>query len=615
MHSGTDEALRQLLAVFAKGLIGADVLPRPPEPDPDSGRNFLNFGLWIASIKLKIPGVDLVRLLTDGADDKGIDLFAIEADGAIVNSPEEALAVAGNEDCDIRLVFLQAHRRRTLSQQDVAHFVLSVQLVLENYTQLQPGANLHFARQFAIYSALRRRLADLQRPFKPRIDLVYCFSGHWVPQFREGHEHLRQLGESNCRKALPGCLVEFSIWGAREMVSAGQSFMQSAERILEQVQLLPLPQGAQAGFIGYVSARGLVGGLLDYSGKELDARLFDQNPRHFHGLSEKHNPGAYGLNQLLRNGDQDQVVICNNGVTIIAEAAELIEGGRLRLRAPQVVNGCQTSYVLSGNLDRLVDAHVPLKVVVTGEEARIDSVVRGANTQRNMAAVDQLSRLPFTRRFAAYVLPGGGHAHRIYFARRSQEPLRGRWPGPIEEALIFTPRHLLETYVAAVLERPHAVHKGVRHLMNEVPAVALNDEHEPEAYACLLHVLAQCRRWALTSHIGWQDRHDEGASGNYGARHMLVFAAWQLLLDDPSGVDVRQGKDARDRFTRLTATVAGPKGEAIVAMAAKIIDAAYMPGPVTLADQCARQRFTSEVRQRATAIKATWRATSAAALA
>jgi hypothetical protein len=610
MDSGTDAALRQLLEVFAEGQIGADVLPRPPEPDPESGRNFLNFGLWIASIRLKIPGVDLVRLLTDGVDDRRIDLFAIEADGAIVNSPEEAIAVASNEASDIRLVFLQAHRRRTLSQQDVAHFVLSVQLILENYTQLQPGANIHFARQFAVYSALRRRLAELKRPFEPTIDLVYCFSGQWAPQFREGHEHLRRLGESNCRNALPGCRVEFSIWGANEMVTAARAIMQPEVRIFDQAHVLPLPQGAKAGFIGYIGARGLVGGLLDCSGRDLDARLFDQNPRHFHGLSDKHNPGAYGLNQLLRSDDQDQVVICNNGVTIVAEAAELIEAGRLRLRAPQVVNGCQTSYVLFENLDRLADAFVPLKIVVTRDEARVDAVVRGANTQRNMAPVDQLSRLPFTRRLAAYVMPGGGHAHRIYFARRAHEPLRGRWPGPVDETLIFTPRHLLETYVAAVLERPHAVHKGIKRLINEAPSNVLNESHEEEIYGCLLHVLAQCRRWARASHVGWQDHHDEGASGNYGARHMLVFAAWQLLLDDPAGIDVRQSEETRKRFARLTATVAGPKGEAIVAMAARIIDSTYMPGPITLADQCSRQPFTNEVRRRANAIKATWQSTS-----
>lgn len=611
MDSGTDEALQQLLEDFAKGGIGADVLPRPPEPDPACGRNFLNLGLWIASIKLKIPGVDLVRILTDGTDDRGIDLFAIEADGAIIGTPEEAIAVAGNADSDIRLIFLQARKRRKLSQQDVAHFGLWVQVILENYTQLQSGANLDFARQFAIYSALRRRLAEQDLPFEPKIDLVYCFGGQWAPQFREGHEQLRQLGESNCRKAVPGCRVEFSIWGAREVVSAARAFMERPERIFEDTHLLPMPQGAQAGFLGYVGARGLVNALLDHSGNELDARLFDQNPRHFHGLSEHHNPGAYGLNQLLRNGGQGQVLDCNNGVTIVAEAAEMIGEGRLRLRSPQVVNGCQTSYVLFTNMARLDGAFVSLKVVVTKEDARIDAVVRGANTQRNMTVVDQLSRLPFTRRLAAYLMPGGGHAHRLYFARRTQEPLRGRWPGPIDETLVFTPRHVLETYVAAVLGRPHAVHRGIKHLFNEVPSNVLNEDHEPEAYACLLHILAQCRRWAHASRIDWQDRYDEAPSGNYGARHMLVFAVWQLLIDDPSRVDVRRSDAARERFQRLTATIAGPKGEGLVAAAAKLVNAAYHPGPVTLAEQCARQPFTKDVRARAEAARSTWRATPA----
>lgn len=601
MVSGIDEALRQLLQDFAKGHIGADVLPRQPEPDPDSGRNFLNLGLWIASLKLKIPGLDLVRLLTDGTDDRGIDLFAIEADGAIVNTPEEALAVAGNEDSEIRLIFLQAHRRRTLSQQDVAHFVLSVQLILENYTQLQPGANLHFARQFAIYSALRRRLDELERPFEPMIELVYCFSGHWAPQFREGHEHLRRLGESNCSKALPGCRVEFSIWGAKEIVSAAQAYLQSADRVFEEVHLLLLPRG---GFIGFISAAALVRALLDHGGRDLDARLFDQNPRHFHGVSENHNPGAYGLHQLLRNGEQDQLISRNNGVTIVAEAAELLPDGRLKLRSPQVINGCQTCYVLFQNADKLGGALVPLKIVVTSEEAKIDAAVRGANTQRNMAPVDQLSRLPFTRRLAAYLMPGGGHAHRLYFARRVHEPLRGRWPGRIEEALVFTPRHLLETYVAAVLERPHAVHKGLKHLINSVPATVLNEDHEPEVYACLLHVLAQCRRWANATRVGWQDRHDDASPVSYGARHMLVFATWQLLVDDPSSLDTTRNEATRERFARLTARIAGPEGQGIVAAAAKLVDAAYERGPIPLAEQCERQRFTAEVRARARALRA-----------
>lgn len=603
MDSGTDEALRQLLDEFAKGRIGADVLPRPADADPASGRNFLNLGLWIASLKLKIPGVDLLHLLTDGANDQGVDIFAIEANGAVIVSPDDAVSVADSEESDIRLIFLQAHRRKSLTQQDVAHFVLCVQLILEDYTQVPTGANAHYARQFAIYCALRRRFDELERPFEPNIELVYCFGGQWAPQFREMHEKIRLTGENNCRKVLPGCRVDFAIWDAAEMVSAARAFLQPMQRRLADVRLLPMPGGERQGFIGLAGARGLIDGLVDHNGTELDARLFDENPRHFHGLSEHHNPGAYGLNQLLRNGEQDQVAICNNGVTIVAEAAELMGPNELRLLSPQVVNGCQTCYVLFENRDRLGGAFVPLKVVVTQDVARIDAVVRGANTQRNMAPTDLLSRVPFTRRLADYLKPGGGHGQRIYFARRSQEPLRGRWPGPIDDALVFNPRHLLETYVAAVLERPHSVQKGIRPLIKEVPISILNEDHEPEVYACLLHVLGQCRRWAAKSQLEWQDSQDEKPSGAYGARHMLVFAIWRLLLEDTS-IDVRRSDATREKFRRLTARIVGPEGQAIVSQAAKLVDAAYHPGPVSLSEQCSRQRFTAEVRERTDALRA-----------
>ena len=106
----------------------------------------------------------------------------------------------------------------------------------------------------------------------------------------------------------------------------------------------PVIEGVTQAFMGIVRCKDFVSILTDSDGKML-TNIFEDNVRDFQGYNSVNSEIKETINHP---DDQNRFALLNNGITIIAKTIK-VTGDSIDIFDYQIVNGCQTSYVLYEN--------------------------------------------------------------------------------------------------------------------------------------------------------------------------------------------------------------------------------------------------------------------------
>ncbi|MFN3869046.1 MAG: AIPR family protein [Hyphomicrobiaceae bacterium] len=525
----------------------------------------ISFAAAVSTLAVRdygFPEAAETRAFVDGFGDLGLDAIAVAIGETTILEPEDvAPALAANPGSPLRILLLQAKRNERLNQHDVDLFGLSAQrfltLSVADLRLLKPNPN---AQVFIdILQAIR--LAQPAALATAHVTLVFAYAGQWK-DFNTVNV-ARQLAERNIRSSLPALRFEFVIWGDTEIVDAGHRVGPDRRKTLAAVRLMDLPGSEAKGFIGYVEARAIAMFASREQGTgrvPLDFLFFD-NVRADLSASkywERDNSGARAIAKALGEGRQGEFLVSHNGVVIVARAYELTaHGNEIVLCDPQIINGCQTVNTLVRHFSVLGNAHLPIKIVITDNEALKDRIVIAANTQANIEDYDILARHRGVRALEPYFQNAEKPMRqRIWLARRRGEQINWPWkPGETDYERVVTPRHLLEAYVGAVQGQPHVVHGDPgKTLEFAVSGEAFSVDHDPTLYRALAWLIVTGRRWARRTGRKWHDLYSRGGPGSYPARHHFVFALWQLAEPSPdrcSAGDFARSGSADERFQRL----------------------------------------------------------------
>ena len=386
----------------------------------DDSYSFCAFCVYLAVNSFNISVNGYGDAVTEGYSERGFDGIAISLNDIPLDSPETAEVVARNALSDykekileedprelpvLRVLMVQVKMAASAKTNDLDSLGSSAYRFLsrENYlSEMTPNAMV--ARWWKIYDAIRRVYAEAGVTFAPELDLLFIYQG-----YKSEEEALNNTACLSQRDILCENLkhdkVNFSIWRIDEIIDAIALADQAVDGVLKGARLLELPKGNAFGYIGYVPAASISDlipkiKILGDKKDRPDERVFADNVRSFTG--DHKNPGAVALRQTLTEGEADQVILRHNGITIVARDANLKgvpgNGGvDVELKAYQIVNGAQSSFVLQRNDSLLEGAYVPIKIVVTESDQVKDGVVLGANLQSQVSQYDMLARKPEIR--------------------------------------------------------------------------------------------------------------------------------------------------------------------------------------------------------------------------
>ncbi|CAL9486321.1 hypothetical protein SUDANB171_03135 [Streptomyces sp. enrichment culture] len=146
----------------------------------------------------------------------------------------------------------------------------------------------------------------------------------------------------------------------------------------------------------------------------LRLELFESNVRDYAGSTSVNT----AIGETLKSGTREDFWWFNNGVTIVANAAQ-IAGKKIVIRDPQIVNGLQTShevysYFQAGGQHR--DRSLLVKIVVAPESGTTrDRIIRATNSQTQLPA----GALRATEPIQKDIEESLAHTSSYYYERRS----------------------------------------------------------------------------------------------------------------------------------------------------------------------------------------------------
>ncbi|MFF7216059.1 AIPR family protein [Streptomyces sp. NPDC008238] len=199
----------------------------------------------------------------------------------------------------------------------------------------------------------------------------------------------------------------------------------------------------------------------------LRLELFESNVRDYAGSTAVNN----AIGETLKSGTGEDFWWFNNGVTVVADAAQ-IAGKKIVVKDPQIVNGLQTShevyaYFQNGGQHR--DRSLLVKIVVAPESGTArDRIIRATNSQTQLPAGALRATEPIQKDIEESLTHSGGY----YYERRA-----GYYRNlgfPLDRVVSMT--RLAREFTAFAQREPHT---ALRHS----EALLLDDQHYGQIFS------------------------------------------------------------------------------------------------------------------------------------
>ena len=248
----------------------------------------------------------------------------------------------------------------------------------------------------------------------------------------------------------------------------------SKEILFTEKTVVPEIPGVEQAYLGLLPASQFLK-LVENENEEVLTALFYDNVRHW----QDWNPVNSEIRETLSNpADAVYFPLLNNGVTIVARQIRLT-GNRCMLQDYQVVNGCQTSYVLHESRAGLNDqVMIPVRLIATQDEAIKNKIIKATNRQTQVTDDQFFALTNFPKKLEAF-FPSFLGSKTLYYERRSRQ--YNGVPG-IEKVRVINMTALVRAFAAIFLRIPHRTTRNYKTLLRSVGGEIFNRDHQLEPY-------------------------------------------------------------------------------------------------------------------------------------
>lgn len=411
--------------------------------------------------------------------DCGIDCISVIVNGTLVTEPEEIADLSDtNGYLDVTFVFTQAKTSSSFETAKIGQFIYGVQDFFSEPPQLPQNERVK------LYTRTAKEIFDRSRLFKkgnPQCLLYYVTTGKWtndnnlVARRNAGRQDVEDLGLF--RKVSFDCVDAEQL---QRLYRETQNAV-STEIVFSERTVVPEIQGVEQAYLGLLSAPQFLR-LIENDNQEVQTSLFYDNVRHW----QEWNPVNTEIRDTLDSPETARFFpLLNNGVTIVARRVRPT-GNKFFLEDYQIVNGCQTSYVLHECRAGLSeDVMIPVRLIATQDENIKNAIIKATNRQ-TVVTEDQLYALSeFPKKLESF-FPTYEGKKKLYYERRSRQynGVEG-----IEKVRVISMTALVRAFAAVFLELPHRTTRNYKALLRSVGKDIFGKDHRVEPYyvAALAH--------------------------------------------------------------------------------------------------------------------------------
>ena len=314
------------------------------EEQPAS-KQFERFVAYCALAGHYVGRVNFENVATDDVE-AGIDSVSFVIDEEVVTTPDEAeiLFSGARRNREVEVIFTQATTTEAFERNKITSFSDAVVDFFRDDPLLPQGEVLQNARD--IFSKVLDNVQKV-KDGRPGCSLFFASAGKWQDALElEGSMasarlHLEQTGLFSNVAVAP--------LDRDMLIDRWIKSKQTIDARLEVRGFLPFPaiEGVTEAYVAIVSARELVDKLIRDPEGNIRTTVFQENVRAF--LGEENDVNSKIIETLRDVQHRDRFCILNNGITVISPDIR-VQLNTISLKDFQVVNGCQTSHVLSAKL-------------------------------------------------------------------------------------------------------------------------------------------------------------------------------------------------------------------------------------------------------------------------
>jgi len=412
-----------------------------------------------------------------GRNEIGLDGIGIFVNGMLVANFQEIESFFNDEkgnkhtDISVSFVFTQAKTTEKFELTELTLFLSTVQDFIQ-------GGNIN---------ASNERFSELQKIFKyiqdnpthlsknPDCHIIYAYTG----KIADDVMSIASNAFATVRAAIEykGFFdeIKFSIYDSEKITNACRSIKRSIKKTvpIKNYSTLPPITGVIESFIGAVKCEDYVK-LITNDDDLLLTHLFEDNVRYYQGRN-KVNSEMYGT--IADAQKQQAFALLNNGITVIAKEIRRT-GDNFILDDFQIVNGCQTSFVLYENRKRLNDdSYVTVKLISSTDKNVVDSIVKTTNSQTPI--VDEaFETLSDFHKDLETVYKSYDKDYRLFYERRSKQYDSEN----VNQNRVISFPVQTAAYVAMFLGQPQSTHRYFGDLLKANKAKIYQEDDVKEQY-------------------------------------------------------------------------------------------------------------------------------------
>lgn len=310
----------------------------------------------------------------------------------------------------------------------------------------------------------------------PSLDMYFVSCGKWNDD--NGLSARINLEIQPLRESQNFGEVSFFPYDSEKIITTYKELKKKISRsfIMEKRVVFPAIDGVKQAFLGLVKCKDFVSILLD-SDDNMLTNIFEDNVRDFQGYNVVNTEIKETLNDHC---DQVRFALLNNGITIVAKKINPV-GDSVEIYDFQIVNGCQTSYVLFDNRKELTDdSYVTIKLIEVTDEKVSDRVIFTTNRQTEVKSEAFTATKRFHKGLQDYynaIKP----PYQLYYERRSKQY---ELDDTISKNRVITLTQQIQAYLAMFLNEPHSTHRYYGELLNAYENRLFLDADDFDPYFC-----------------------------------------------------------------------------------------------------------------------------------
>ena len=412
-------------------------------------------------------------IMTDPGE-QGIDGVAICVNGRVVTSIDELDSIKKEAKIlEVKFVFTQAKTSNNFDGEEIGTFLFGVRAFFADQED-RPKTNDKMEQLIALKDKIYEYSVDM--PVAPVLDMYFVCCGKWD----DGNGLISRINLD--KKILEDSQnfseVNFFPYDSEKIITAYKELKKKISRTITMEKKVAFPsiEGVKQAFLGLVRCKDFVKLLSDNDNNML-TNIFEDNVRDFQGYNAVNNEIK---KTLYDHSDQIRFGLLNNGITIVAKSISVV-GDMVEIYDYQIVNGCQTSYVLFENRNTLIDdSYIVVKLIEVLTDELSDRVIYTTNRQTEVKSEAFIATKHFHKGLQDFY-NSIDPAYRLYYERRSKQY---DLIDNVSKNKVITLTQQIQAYLAMFLNEPHSTHRYYGELLESYKNKIFLDADDYEPYFC-----------------------------------------------------------------------------------------------------------------------------------